>query len=96
MAKNATDQPRRLTIRSAASESHVSVAFHDTGPGVPPELRDKVFQPFFTTKDAGGGSGLGLSVSYRILADHKGALRLDPEAQGGAAFVFDLPRASSP
>jgi len=93
MAANPPDRPRRLTIRSAASESAVSVSFRDTGPGVPLAIRAKVFEPFFTTKEAGRGSGLGLSVSYRILEEHEGVLRLDEDAATGAAFVFELPRA---
>jgi signal transduction histidine kinase len=59
---------------------------------VPPEVRDRLFQPFFTTKEAGRGSGLGLSVSYRILQEHRGALILDEGVRNGAGFVFELPR----
>ncbi len=92
MAVNPPDRPRRLTIRSAASESVVCVSFRDTGPGVPPADRERLFQPFFTTKAAGRGSGLGLSVSYRILEEHQGVLRLDEDMTAGAAFVFELPR----
>ncbi len=91
MAANPPDRPRKLTIRSVASGSLVGVAFEDTGPGVPPEVRPKLFQPFFTTKEAGRGSGLGLSVSYRILEEHEGTLRLDEDAGPGARFVFELP-----
>lgn len=93
MEANAPEAPRRLTIRSSASEQAVRVAFEDTGPGVPPELRRKLFEPFFTTKEAGRGSGLGLSISYRILEEHRGSLRLEERAGGGAVFVLELPRA---
>jgi PAS domain S-box-containing protein len=92
MAANPPDRPRRLTIRSAASETAVSVSFRDTGAGVPPSARQRLFEPFFTTKEAGRGSGLGLSVSYRILEEHQGVLRFE-ELVEGAAFVFELPRA---
>jgi PAS domain S-box-containing protein len=95
MLANPPGRARRLTVRSEATPSAVRVAFRDTGPGVPPELRDKVFQPFFTTKDAGRGSGLGLSVSSRILQEHQGQLRLDQDADGGAAFVLELPRSDA-
>jgi PAS domain S-box-containing protein len=91
MAGNPPERPARLLIRSAVTATGVAVAFHDTGPGVPPEVRDKVFQPFFTTKDVGSGSGLGLSVSYRILQEHRGSLRLGDTDGAGAAFVFELP-----
>jgi C4-dicarboxylate-specific signal transduction histidine kinase len=92
MAANPLDWPRRLTIRSEASASVVSVSFRDTGPGVPREVRSKLFQPFFTTKQVGKGTGLGLSLSYRILQEHQGTLRLDEDAGPGASFVFELPR----
>jgi PAS domain S-box-containing protein len=93
MSANPAARPRRLTIRSGASDEVVRLSFHDTGPGVPSEIRSKLFQPFFTTKEAGRGSGLGLSVSYRILEEHGGTLRLDEDEEDGAAFVLELPPA---
>lgn len=92
MAANPADRPRRLTIRSWATETGVHFAFRDTGPGVAHKVREKLFQPFVTTKEAGRGSGLGLSVSYRILEEHGGSLRLDPDDGAGATFAFELPR----
>jgi two-component system sporulation sensor kinase A len=92
MAANPADRPRRLTIRSWATEAGVHFAFRDTGPGVAHKVREKLFQPFVTTKEAGRGSGLGLSVSYRILEEHGGSLRLEPDDGGGAVFAFELPR----
>jgi C4-dicarboxylate-specific signal transduction histidine kinase len=91
MAANAPDRPRRLLIHTDVEQDAVRVTFRDTGPGVPPEVRDKLFQPFFTTKDVGQGSGLGLSVSYRILQEHRGTLVLDESVTEGAAFVLVLP-----
>ncbi|HVR75321.1 MAG TPA: ATP-binding protein, partial [Planctomycetota bacterium] len=91
MAANPPDQPRRLTVTSSVTESMVRVSFRDTGSGVPRDARSKLFQPFFTTKEAGQGTGLGLSVSYRILEEHQGTLRLEEDAAPGAAFVFELP-----
>jgi two-component system cell cycle sensor histidine kinase/response regulator CckA len=96
MAANPPDRPRLLTIRSDASASVVRVSFRDTGPGVPREVRSKLFQPFFTTKQVGKGTGLGLSLSYRILQEHQGTLRLDEDAGPGASFVFELPRRGKP
>ncbi len=96
MAANAPDQPRRLTVGSGASGPVVRVWFRDTGAGVPHELRPKLFQPFFTTKEAGRGSGLGLSVSYRILQEHDGVLRLEEDAGPGACFVFEIPIGGKP
>jgi PAS domain S-box-containing protein len=91
MTSNPPDRPRCLTIRSEAPGDLVRVSFVDTGPGVPQEIRSKLFEPFFTTKEVGRGSGLGLSVSYRILEEHGGTLRLDEDASSGAAFVIEIP-----
>jgi PAS domain S-box-containing protein len=91
MARNSDDRPRKLTISSAIENGAVRVKFRDTGPGVPRQLRSKLFQPFFTTKEVGQGTGLGLSVSYRILREHQGSLAFDEAVADGAGFVFSLP-----
>jgi len=67
------------------------LVFRDNGPGVPHDVRSRLFQPFFTTKEVGSGSGLGLSVSYRILQEHAGTLALDEGVTEGASFVLELP-----
>ena len=64
----------------------------DTGLGIPPEALPRLFDPFFTTKPPGEGSGLGLSVSYGIVAEHKGTLRGDNRLdRRGAIFTLELP-----
>jgi len=67
----------------------VRMAVSDSGPGVPPEIRDHVFLPFFTTK--AGGTGLGLAISYRIVQDHQGVLELTSEPGAGTTFSILLP-----
>jgi signal transduction histidine kinase len=67
----------------------VEVAFSDTGPGVPQELREQIFNPFFTTKS--NGVGLGLSIVSKIVDDHGGWIREEPGSQGGACFRVFLP-----
>jgi len=69
----------------------ICVAFTDNGPGVAPEVRSRLFEPFFTTKDVGRGTGLGLSVSYRIAEAHGGRIELEAAAGGGARFVLLVP-----
>ena len=63
----------------------------DTGPGIPPENEAKLFQPFFTTKPVGMGTGLGLSVSYGIIDSLGGRIGHRNAAAGGAIFYFELP-----
>jgi PAS domain S-box-containing protein len=81
-----------------ADVPRVRLTVMDDGPGVEPEHVDRLFEAFFTTKPPSDGTGLGLSVSYGIVAAHGGELRYGPSAWGrGAAFTFDLPvRAVTP
>lgn len=67
----------------------VEIAFSDTGPGVPPELREQIFNPFFTTKSS--GVGLGLSIVSKIVDDHGGWIRVDPSNGKGACFRVFFP-----
>ena len=64
---------------------------HDSGPGVASDVEAKLFQPFFTTKPSGEGTGLGLSVSYGIIHAHGGTIGYRPSRLGGAMFFFELP-----
>jgi nitrogen fixation/metabolism regulation signal transduction histidine kinase len=63
----------------------------DNGPGVPPELKDKVFAPYFTTKQVKGGTGLGLAIVHRIVNDHGGRITISDASGGGARFSIELP-----
>ncbi len=73
-------------------EPRVRVTIRDDGPGVPESSRSKLFLPFFTTKQPGEGTGLGLSVSFGIVAAHGGHLWYEPGAAGvGSCFIFELP-----
>jgi len=67
----------------------VEISFADTGPGVPAELREQIFNPFFTTKS--NGVGLGLSIVSKIVDDHGGWIRVEPNAGKGACFRVFLP-----
>ena len=71
----------------------VTVVVSDNGPGIAPEALGKIFDPFFSTKDVGKGLGLGLSISYNIVRDFKGALRAENPTEGGARFTLTLRRA---
>jgi nitrogen fixation/metabolism regulation signal transduction histidine kinase len=78
----------RLTLATRAVEGGVEVSIADTGPGVPAEDREKIFTPYYTTKE--DGTGLGLAIVRRVLEDHGGSLALAPGA-AGARFVAELP-----
>lgn len=71
------------------SEQKAQVCIEDNGPGIPTELKDKIFQPFFTTKEH--GTGMGLPVSKKIIEIHGGEMKLEKSDLGGAKFVFWLP-----
>jgi signal transduction histidine kinase len=72
----------------------VEVRVRDNGTGIPPEIRDKLFQPFFTTKPTGEGTGLGLSISYDIVTQqHGGTITVDSRIGEFTEFTVRLPRA---
>jgi two-component system C4-dicarboxylate transport sensor histidine kinase DctB len=77
------------TIELAASSegAHVMLTVRDHGPGVAPAIADRIFDPFFTTKTVGSGLGLGLSISYNIMQDFGGDLRVSNHPDGGAVFA---------
>jgi two-component system, NtrC family, sensor kinase len=69
----------------------VVISVTDTGPGIPPEIRSRIFEPFFSTKAQGEGTGLGLSVSHGIVRDHGGTLTVESVPGKGATFHIRLP-----
>jgi signal transduction histidine kinase len=80
-----------LTVRTARDNDWVLVEIGDTGPGVPPEIKERIFEPFFTTKPVGEGTGLGLDISWRIVVNrHHGDLRVESEP-GNTRFQVRLP-----
>jgi signal transduction histidine kinase len=82
---------RGLTIRVIPRDEYARVEVLDTGPGIDADVLPRIFDPFFTTKPPGDGSGLGLSVSYGIITEHRGHLWGENRPTGGAAFIFELP-----
>jgi len=81
-----------IVIRSSDADASVRLEVIDNGPGVPSEDESKLFQPFFTTKPVGEGTGLGLSVSHGIIESYGGTVGYRRNDAGGATFFFDLPR----
>ena len=80
-----------LTIRTERDDRTARVSFEDTGPGIPPEHRDRIFDPFFTTKPEVSGTGLGLSVSLGIVQSHGGTIEVESEVGKGSTFTVVLP-----
>jgi len=79
----------RLQVRVEKSDDKLTLEVSDTGPGIPPELRDKVFQLYFTTKT--GGSGIGLAMTYRAVQLHNGTISFKSDAGSGTTFRLEFP-----
>ena len=69
----------------------VEIKVKDNGNGIPQKVLDKIFQPFFTTKPTGQGTGLGLSLSYDIIKAHGGEIKVETKEGEGAEFIIQLP-----
>jgi len=89
-----TSGERRIAIRTRDTDAGVVLEVEDSGPGVPRDDESKLFQPFFTTKPVGEGTGLGLSVSYGIVRSYGGTIGYRRAPGGGALFYFELPIAA--
>jgi signal transduction histidine kinase len=81
---------KKLAIRTAVQSDDVLIEILDTGPGVPPEIRDRIFEPFFTTKGQSEGTGLGLDLVRRIVKKHGGDIRFESRP-GRTCFQVRLP-----
>lgn len=81
----------RLRLRCGPESDCAIIEVEDTGPGIPPDIIEKIFDPFFSTKEKGKGSGLGLSVVYGIIRSHKGRISVDSRPGEGALFRIELP-----
>jgi signal transduction histidine kinase len=90
-AIDAVDGHGRITIRTASEKGRVLVEISDDGPGIPEDVRGRIFEPFYTTKDVGEGTGLGLDISHRVVVeDHEGDIRVLSEP-GDTRFQVRLP-----
>lgn len=90
-AIHAMEKGGLLTIATQARAEEVVLSLCDTGPGIPEDIKDKIFLPFFTTKDVDVGTGLGLSVVHGIVKSHRGRIKVASEVGKGAEFKVYLP-----
>ena len=102
LVNNAFQAVRRVenpevTVKTQITGENIVISVIDNGPGIPEDIKEKIFQPFFTTKSAGEGTGLGLSLSYDIITKgHSGQLSVERkkgEGQTGSIFTIILPKA---
>jgi two-component system NtrC family sensor kinase len=82
--------PLVRVVTKKISAAEVALYISDNGDGIPAKIMDKVFQPFFTTKPTGQGTGLGLSLSYDIIKAHGGEIKIETEQGQGTRFVIRL------
>ncbi|MGK7902680.1 MAG: ATP-binding protein [Hormoscilla sp.] len=89
-------ETKRLTIKTSVVEKekkkYARVAIADNGPGISEEIKSQIYDPFFTTKPVGKGTGLGLTISYQIITEvHNGKISCETPAEGGTIFVVEIP-----
>jgi PAS domain S-box-containing protein len=92
MEQRSEEEPPIFYLRLNRNEKMLKIEIEDNGPGMPNEVRKRIFEPFFTTKGVGAGTGLGLSVSYFIIAEnHRGSIEVESEIGKGTKFIIQLP-----
>jgi histidine kinase len=84
-------QPKEIDIRTGTENDQVIISVSDNGMGIPKRVRDRIFEPFYTTKKVGKGTGLGLSISYGIIQDYEGSIRLESTENMGSEFTICFP-----
>ena len=88
-AMEATENGDRITLSTGSEDGQVWFSIQDNGKGMSPEVQEKVFHPFFTTKEK--GTGLGLAVIHKIITDHNGTIALETVPGAGSTFTIRLP-----
>ncbi len=90
-SRNLISYEPTVSVSTKKSENSVFITVSDNGNGIPQKIVDKIFQPFFTTKPTGQGTGLGLSLSYDIVKAHGGELKVESKEGEGTEFIIKLP-----
>ena len=89
--KNLISYEPKVWVNTKKSGNSVIITVSDNGNGIPEKIKEKIFQPFFTTKPTGSGTGLGLSLSYDIVKAHGGEIKVESKEGKGTEFVIVLP-----
>ncbi len=92
-SKNPVSYQPTVWLSTKKTGNRITITVRDNGGGIPEKIKDKIFQPFFTTKPTGQGTGLGLSLSYDIIKAHGGEIKVDSKENEGTRFVIELPAA---
>ena len=85
------DRPGQIRIATSVESNSIGIEISDTGRGMAPEVLDRIFAPFFTTREVGQGTGLGLTVARDIIAAHCGTLSVESTVGKGTTFTLKLP-----
>ena len=88
-AKKTLETGKKIVVASFAEHDHIVMRISDSGPGIRQEIRNKIFDPYFTTKNE--GTGIGLSLCHRIITDHGGSLTVSDSEFKGAEFRIEIP-----
>jgi two-component system NtrC family sensor kinase len=88
---NPDDREGEIRVKTYREGDHVVISIRDNGMGMDAETKEKIFQPFFTTKKAGEGTGLGLSITFSIIELHRGGIKVESELGKGTEFIISLP-----
>jgi two-component system NtrC family sensor kinase len=87
----ADDYQPTVSISTKKNSHTIELTVSDNGNGIPEKIKDKIFNPFFTTKPTGQGTGLGLSLSYDIIKAHGGEIKVETKEGEGSTFIIKLP-----
>lgn len=91
LRRSSTTRTNSRAVKDIHQAGAAEIVISDTGPGIPPEIRPHIFDPFFSGREAGRGLGMGLPKAWRILREHGGRIDVESPASGGATFTITLP-----
>ena len=95
-ARDAMPNGGEVTLRTSTAKGFVRLTIRDEGVGMPLQVLERAWEPFFTTKDAGSGTGLGLSMVRSVVGERGGTVSLASPPEGGAVVTVELPRVDPP